>query len=42
MLQFFSKQNKEVNNKTAKLFWLSIHEKVYFVSLNYMYFLQGA
>lgn len=37
MLQFFSKQKEEVNNKTAKLIWLSIHEKVYFVSLNYTY-----
>lgn len=38
----FQQKNEEVNNKTVKLFWLSIHKKVHFVSLNYMYFLQGA
>lgn len=42
MLQFFIKQKEEVDNKTAKLMWLSIHEKVYFVSLNYTHFLRGA
>lgn len=42
MLQFFNKQKEEVNNETAKLIWLSIHEKVYFASLNHTYFLKGA
>lgn len=42
MLRFFNKQKEEVNNKTAKLFLLNIHEKVYFVLLNYTYFLKGA